>query len=197
MPPMRSSAAAILAWAGGALFTAKILVSPFASAKRPWEIAEHGAARRLPVELTMANDLPARLAQPLRAHIAYRNDPLMLLYLLDEHASPPEPPGMWISGGGRADIIVRTDNPVHHLAMTASSPIRTILTISAGAATSTIPIVPGKTVAFELPVAGVRGLNSYEYLLSAQSSEGFIPHLQDPSETDPRNLGVLLNFRAE
>jgi hypothetical protein len=197
MPPIESSAAALAAWAGGALFTAKILLNPFVMAKNTWEIAERGAARRLPVELTMANDLPARLAQPLRAHIPYRNDPMMLLYFLDRHAFPPEPPGMWVSGAGRADIIVRTDNPIHHLAFTAVSPIRTTLTISAGAGTSTISLVPEKTVAFELPVSGVRGFNSYEYLLSAQSSGGFIPHVRDPLSTDVRNLGVLLNFRAE
>jgi hypothetical protein len=196
MPPIQSSFPALIAWAGGALFTAKILLNPFVMAKNTWEIVEHGVARRLPVELTMANDLPARLAQPLRAHIPYRNDPLMLLYFLDEHAYPPEQPGMWVSGAGRADIIVRTDDPIHHLAFTAVSPIRTILTISAGAGTSTIALVQGKSVAFELPVSGVRGFNSYEYLLSVQSSEGFIPHLRDPVSVDFRNLGVLLNFRA-
>jgi hypothetical protein len=196
MPPIRSTAPALIAWAGGALFTAKILLNPFVMAKSSWEIAEHGAARQLPVELTMANDLPAMLAQPLRGHIPYRNDPLMLLYFLDAHAFPPEPPGMWVSGTGRSDIIVRTENPIHRLAFTAVSPIRTTLTISAGAAVSTIALVPDKTVNFDLPVSGVRGFNSYECLLSAQSSEGFIPHLRDPGSTDVRNLGVLLNFRA-
>ena len=101
---------ALIAWAGGALFTAKMLINPFVAAKNTWEIAEHGFARRLPVELTMANDLPVRLAQPLRAHIPYGHDPDVLLYFLDQHAFPPEPPGMWVSGDGRADIIVRSDN---------------------------------------------------------------------------------------
>lgn len=197
MPPMRSSVPALMAWAGGALFTAKILLNPFVMAKNTWEIAEHGAARRLPVELTMANDLPARLAQPLRAPIAYRNDPFMLLYFLDGHAYPPEPPGLWVSGAGRADIIVRTEDPIHRLAFTAVSPIRTTLTISAGAGTSTIRLDPDQPVAFELTVSGVRGFRSYEYLLSARSSDAFIPHLRDPASTDMRNLGVLLNFHAE
>ena len=103
---------------------------------------------------------------------------------------------MWIAGDGRADVIVRSENPIHHLAVTAESPIGTILTISAGAGASKIPIVPGKSIAFDVPASGVRGLNSYAYLLSAQSSEGFTPHLQDPRSGDNRNLGVLINFRA-
>jgi hypothetical protein len=196
LPPASSMRPALLAWIGGALFTAKILVNPFVSAKNTWEIAEHGAARRLPVELTMANDLPLRLAQPLRGRIPYGHDPTVLLYFLDRHAFPPEPPGMWIAGDGRADVIVRSENPIHHLAVTAESPIGTILTISAGAAASKIPIVPGKSIAFDVPASGVRGLNSYAYLLSAQSSEGFTPHVQDPHSGDNRNLGVLINFRA-
>ena len=196
MPPMQSSAAGIVAWVGGALFTAKILINPFVIAKNTWELSEHGVARRLPVELTMVADLPVMLAQPLRALIHYRNDPLMELSFLDNHAFPPEPDGMWVSGGGRADIIVKTEEPVHHFAITASSPIRTTLTISAGAGTVRINIEPGKPMSFQLPASTVRGNQAYECLLSAQSSDGFIPHLRDGSN-DGRNLGVLLNFRAE
>jgi hypothetical protein len=124
----------------------------------------------------------------------------MLLYFLDLHAWPPEPPkpyGMWVSGAGRADIIIRTENQMHRLAFTATSPIRTVLTISAGAGTSTITVEPDKPIDFSIPVSGVRGLESYAYLLSAQSSDGFIPRLRDPNSTDPRNLGVRLVFKAE
>jgi hypothetical protein len=204
LPPLETSAAGIIAWLGGALFTAKILVTPFDAAKRTWEIAEHGAARRLPVELTMVQDLPAMLAQPPRGLIHYRNDPLMELTFLDAHAWPPDCDqrtgqcvGMWISGAGRADIIVKTEEPVRRFAMTARSPIPTTLTISAGAGRTVVPLVPDKEVSFELPASGVRGYESYECLLSAQSSDGFIPHLNDPASSDGRNLGVLLNFRAE
>jgi hypothetical protein len=39
-------------------------------------------------------------------------------------------------------------------------------------------------------------LQSYAYLLTARSSEGFIPHLQDPNSPDFRNLGALMRFHA-
>jgi hypothetical protein len=206
MPPLASSVPALIAWAGGALFTAKILISPFVAAKNTWEIAEHGFARRLPVELTMANDLPVRLAQPLRAHIPYGHDPDVLLYFLDQHAFPPEPVGkapdgttiygMWVAGGGRADVIVRSDNPLDHLAVTAESPIVTTFTASAGSSSRSVKIVAGKPVTFDLPVSGVRGLNSYAYLLSVQSSDGFVPQVRTPGSADGRNLGVLMRFQA-
>ena len=196
MPPVGSWAPALLAWAGGALFAAKILFNPFVSAKFTWEITERGPARRLPVELTMANDRPVRLAQPIRAHIPYRRDPLMLLYFLDVHAFPPEPDGMWIAGGGRADIIVRTVNRLDHFTMTASSPISTRLTVSAGADSRTVVLFPEKRVTFDLPASGTKGFRSYMYLMSAQSSDGFVPRLRDPNSHDDRNLGVQVVFQA-
>ncbi len=194
----------LLAFAGGALFTAKILVNPFVSAKNTWEIAERGFARRLPVELTMANDLPVMLAQPPRGHIPYRNGREVLLYFLDSHASPPEPVGtspegstlwgMWVSGSGRADIIVRADYPIEAIRVDAESLIPTVLTLRMGSSSVSMPIVPKKPVSFTVPASGVRGWKDFDYLLSARSSEGFIPRLMVPGSTDSRNLGALVRF---
>ena len=54
-PPLTSTAPALLAWLGGALFTAKMLMNPFVAAKSPYLTTERGFARWLPVEVTMAN----------------------------------------------------------------------------------------------------------------------------------------------
>jgi hypothetical protein len=195
-PPLPNLMAPMIAWVGGALFTAHMVVNPFIAAKFTYLMTERGAARRLPVELTMAGDLPVVLAQPLRARIPYRNDPLMLLYFLDQNAFPPEPTGMWIAGGRRADIIVRTEDPMDHLQVTAESPIRTTLTVSLGAKSVTVSIIPNTPVNFSVPARGARAQQSYAYLLSATSSDGFTPHLKDPSSADYRNLGALMRFAA-
>jgi hypothetical protein len=194
-PPLTSVSAPLVAWAVGALFTAKMVINPFVAAKFTYQAPARGAVRGLPVELTMANDLPIRL-DPSRSRIPYAHDPTVFLYFLDDNAFTPEPAGMWISGSGRADILVRSENRLHHLAVTAMSPIRTVLTVSAGGSTTSVRLMPGKAVVFDLPTHGVRGLQSYAYLLSARSSEGFIPQLQDPKSTDPRNLGALIRFSA-
>ena len=199
-PPLASMAPAILAWIGGALFTAQMVMNPFVIAKNPDRATQRGAARRLPVELTMANDLPVAL-DVSRAHVLYEQNPIVLLYFLDERAYlpdrvPVEPRVVWVSGSGRSDIIVRTEGPLDHLKMTAESPIRTIFTVSAGGPVSRIPIIPGQVAAFDVPTSGVRGLRSYEYLLSVQSSEGFTAHLRTPSSDDMRNLGVMIRFTA-
>lgn len=196
MPPRRTALAGGLAWAGGALFMAKILVNPFAAAKYPYLATERGLVRRLPVELTMVNDLPIML-DPSRSRIPYGHQPTMLLYFLDQNAFPPEPPGMWVSGAGRADIIVRTSDPIDHLDVSAESPIRTILTLSMGAGSTAVTLAPGKVSTFAVPAgSSVRYLQSHAYLMSVRSSEGFVPHLQNSGSGDYRNLGALMRFSA-
>src|SRR5580765_6426577 len=199
MPPMASSAPAILAWIGGALFTAKLLVNPFVAAKSPYLATERGFARYLPVEVTMANDLPVALIEGPRAH-SWFND--VLLYFLDEHAYPPEVidaeghAGVWIAGDGRADMIMRSDWRIDHLRMTVESRVPTVFIVSAGAAEMRVPLTPDKPVTFDLPASGVRDATSHAYLLSARSTEGFTEHLRNPESTDYRNLGVLMRFTA-
>jgi hypothetical protein len=197
-PPLASMAAPMIAWIGGALFTAHMVINPFVAAKFTYLMYERGAARFLPVELSMANDLPVMLAGPARARIPYGHDPTMLLYFLDQNAFPPEPPGMWVSGGRRADVVLRTDDPIDHLAVSADSPIRTVLTVSIGADAFSVTLTPGTVATFDLPARGVRARESYAYLLSARSSEGFVPALLDPraSPRDYRNLGALVRFSA-
>jgi hypothetical protein len=194
-PPLASVSAPLAAWAVGALFTAKMVVNPFVAAKFTYQAPQRGAVRWLPVELTMANDLPIRLDSS-RGRIPYAYNPTVFLYFLDNNAYTPEPPGMWISGSGRADILIRSDWPLDHLAVTATSPIRTVLTISAGGSSTSVPLSPGANASINVPTYGARGLQSYAYLLSAQSSQAFIPHLQDPASQDFRNLGALVRFTA-
>jgi hypothetical protein len=194
VPRLGSVAPGVIAWIIGGLFTAKMLMNPFVAAKYTYLTAEKGPLRRLPVELAMANDLPIML-DASRSRIPYGN-PRMLLYFLDQNASPPEPAGMWVSGSGRADIIVRSAQPIAHLAVEAESPIRTILTVSMGSEPITVPIEPGKVVSFQVPASGVRDFQSYAYLLQARSSEGFVPRLMDPQSRDYRNLGAQLRFAA-
>lgn len=205
MPPGISIAPGVLAWIGGALFTAKILVNPFWAAKYTYLITEKGAARRLPVELTMANDLPVQLAQPLRGNVQYRLDPGVKLCFLDQNAWPPEPSGvaadgtlihsMWISGSGRADILVRAAWPLQALDVELESPIRTVVTISAGEGTITVPLEPNVVQSFRLKTSSARGYQDYNQLLTVRSSEGFVPHLLEPANNDYRNLSAKLRFR--
>jgi hypothetical protein len=173
-------------------------VNPFVAAKFTYATTERGFARQLPVEVTMANDLPIMLdAQRTRIWFAD-----VLLYFLDRHAyipevvEPPDSKGIWIAGDGRADILVRSEWPIDHLTVIAETHIPTTFIVSMGRSQSRIPMLPGKPVTFDVAASGARGLNSYAYLLSARSTEAFIPHLLDPGSDDYRNLGVMMRFKA-
>ena len=198
-PPLTSTAPAVLAWLGGALFTAKMLVNPFVAAKAPYLTTERGFARYLPVEVTMANDLPIVLIEGPRAHSWFNG---VLLYFLDEHAYPPEVidpaghTGVWIAGDGRADMVMRSDWPIGRLQITVESRVPTTFVVSAGSTQTRIPLLPDKAVTFDVPASGVRDVRSYAYLLSARSTEGFTEHLRNPASKDDRNLGVLMRFTA-
>lgn len=194
-PPGGTLTPGLIAWVGGALFTAKMLVNPFIAAKYPYLTVEKGPARRLPVEVTMANDLPVRLAQPLRARVQYRTDPGVLLYHLDQNSWPPEPNGMWISGSGRSEIIVRAAFPIQYMQFEAESPVPTIITISLGSTPVRVALQPRKIAYFNVPASGRRGFGDFNYLMVAQSTEGFVPHLLEPANLDYRNLGAQLRFR--
>jgi hypothetical protein len=135
------------------------------------------------------------LAQPLRGRVQYGHDPFLLLYFLDQHAFPPESSGMWVSGSGRAEIIVRSVDPMDYLAVEAVSPIRTVLTVSMGAGEIRMDLEPGRPVRFDVPAAGVPGNTGYAYLMAVHSSEGFVPHARDPQSSDYRNLSAQLRFR--
>ena len=195
LPPGGGLTPGLVAWIGGALFTAKMLVNPFVAAKYPYLTVEKGPARRLPIELTMANDLPVRLAQPLRARVQYRTDPGVLLYHMDQNSWPPEPNGMWISGSGRSEIIVRAAFPIEYMQFEAESPVPTVITLSLGSTPVRVALQPRQTAYFNVPASGVRGFGDFDYLLVTHSTEGFVPHLLEPANMDYRNLGAQLRFR--
>ena len=197
-PPMASSAPALLAWIGGALFTAKLLVNPFVAAKSP--IWPRNADSRAAAGRNHDGQRPAdRSGRGPRAH-SWFND--VLLYFLDEHAYPPEVidgaghTGVWVAGDGRADIIMRSDWPIDHLQMTVESRVPTVFIVSAGAGQMRVPLTPDKPVTFDLPTSGVRDFTSYAYLLSRALDRGFTEHLRNPESKDYRNLGVLMRFTA-
>jgi hypothetical protein len=196
-PRLQSMRPALLAWAGGALFMAPILVNPFIGARDTWRNAERGLFRLLPVELTMINDLPVMLYSS-RARVPYGENDALLLYFLDQNAFVPEPAGIWVAGRARAEIIVRSGRPITHLALTLESPRANSVSVRIGGATTRVDLKPGVPAEVVIEPRGVYSRRSYAYLLSLASRDGFVPRLDDPKSDDGRHLGVLIKtLRAE
>jgi hypothetical protein len=195
VPPLQGHWPAITAWLGGSLFTAQILMNPFVSAKQPYLAVERGAFRLLPVELTMVLDLPIRLDAP-RARIVYGENPTMQLYFLDHNASLPEPPGIWIYGNRRADIIVRTPMELETITVTARSAVATMVSVEIGSGEGQIALEPDVSGAVTVRPGGIYSRKSWAYLMQVTTSDGFVPRLTEPGSNDGRFLGAAISLTA-
>lgn len=153
-PPIRSVAPGLLAWAGGALFAGHLLLNPFISSAWPWTIGWAKPLRIFPVELTMPNDLPIML-DPIRSKIRYNSPPGFTMRLLDEYASGPEGEGIWIRGGARGDVFLRSAVEVPALKMTITSLIENTVTVRAGGPKVTVELAANTPVTVEIGRAHV------------------------------------------
>ena len=192
-PPLLTVVPVVVAWLGGALFTAHILVNPFVAAKQPYLSVERGVLRALPVELTMVNDLPIAL-DSVRNRIRHGADRELLLYLLDHNAYVPEAPGIWVAGRSRADIIVRSGPRLALATVSLTSPVANRVTVSLGGGEETVELEPGVTREVTLEPDGVYARRSWAYLLSVRTSNGFVPRLVETGSRDSRYLGVVLQL---
>ena len=153
LPPLESLLVPLAVWAGGAIFTAQLVLNPYYTAKYPYWNIDHGAVRALPVELTMVNDLPIML-DVTRAPIRLQGDPPLTLYLLDRNSFAPEPAGLWVKGRRRADIVIRSTQPLASVRVTVSSPIANRARVRFDGRGTTVDLVPGTPVDVVIPTGG-------------------------------------------
>ena len=191
-PRIASFGPVAVAWIGGGLFTAHVVMNPFVSAKQPYLGVEGGLLRALPVELTMVNDLPINRDVP-RARVEY-GDPAVLLFYLDRNAYRPEPPGIWIAAERRADIIVRSGPPIAEATVRLLSRVANAVEVNLGGATRHVELAPGIPREVTLRPEGVYSRRGWAYLLSVRSETGFVPRLVEPDSRDGRYLGVALQM---
>ena len=196
LPPVQSLAVPLVAWAGGALFTAQLVLNPYYTARFPYYNLDHGAVRMLPIELTLVNDLPVMLDRN-RVQIQYGSDPVLSLYLLDRNAYAPEPAGLWFAGRRRADVIVRTTEELAAMKVRVSTPIEIDVEVSFAGEGTTLQMKPGEPVevTFTDP-AGVYAQRGYGYVLTVRPGDGLVPKNHDPATKDKRFLGALLQLQG-
>ena len=195
-PPLTSLVAPMLAGLGGMLFVVQILINPFIAAKQPYLSVERGLLRVLPVELTMVNDLPI-MNDARRSRVPYGRDPQLLLYYLDHNAYLPESFGIWVTGGRRADVIVRTNHrPFEQVEVTLLSRVANTVTVELGGDRRDVDISANTRTSVTLVPRGVYSRRSWAYLLSVTAREGFIPRLVEPGSRDGRYLGVAVTLDA-
>jgi hypothetical protein len=212
MPPMATLAPAAVALAVGAAFTAKVVFNPFWSSFNPGEHPKRGPLRLLPIELTMLNDLP--LASN-RDRWRQRLKEGMLAYFPDDNAYTPEGDSFWLRGGRRADVILRAPlldlgggrwagRQIARLQVDVVNGAKpNDLSIDTGRQSQSVSMTPGerRRVTLEMP-DGVpyrpyETPTSYVYVVSFETSDGFVPFLETPPSGDARFLGAQVTLTPE
>ena len=193
-PRFASMAPSIVAWVGGALFTAHIVMNPFVAAKQPYLNTERGLLRALPVELTMVDDLPIALNRR-RHRINYRSDPALLVSLLDRNVYDSGSPDLWVAGNARTDIVVRSGECLSSLEVMLRSPVANEVEVHFGGDTARADLNPGVETRVSLEPSGIYVRGRWVYLLSIRTSSGFIPNLRVPGMGDERFLGAVVTLQ--
>ncbi len=214
-PALTSVGPAILAMGVSAVFTAQLLLNPFHASVNPDEHPKRGPYRMLPVELSLANDLPINIRMH-RVRRPLSGTPPMSGYFLDDNAFDLEGERFWVRGAARADLIVRApaqperrgDEEVWRSMSLRqlqvdleAGPVANTVTIRSGAETAVVALQPGeqRSVLLRMP----RGLpykpmpanpTNYMYSISIASASSFIPLFDQPGASDHRVLGVFVRL---
>lgn len=196
LPPLTRWWLAAVPWAVGGLFTAQMVLNPFATSHHPGDYASHGPLRMLPVELTMVNDLPINTdASNVRIWFGDNpgmKDPGFQIYFLDDNAYDREQDkSFWVKGESRAEFLVKTDRPMKRLVLTLSAgPIPTTVTASVAGHRQEAVVRESQQLSFTLDRGFWYEARAFVWVVSISSSTGFAPIFHDEGSKDTRYLGV-------
>jgi hypothetical protein len=189
---------AMVPWAVGALFTAPLILNPFAISSQPGNHSKSGPFRWLPPELTLVYDWPIN-NQTDRVRIWYgdnppdHRDPGFQIYFFDDNAYRDAEKTFWVRGESEAELLIKTDRPMKKLVLTLSAgpePVSSVARL--GRRSQRVSLQPDQpqTITFDLgdgyPYQGQWPV----WVVSISADRGFVPIFTDPSSTDTRFLGV-------
>jgi hypothetical protein len=206
--------APLAAAVGGIVFIGHILISPISTSQKPAYYSETPVLRLLPVEYTMLNDLPINTESERRRVPWYRKaddgeEIAFFLYHLD-HASflKTRSAGgeqrLWIKGGRRAELVIRTAKRLKTITVRVTNINRTNdvgISVQGGSKRMRMAPREKKTLVFRAvsPFAYYYMTKepSYIYTVVAETGVGLTPRTQPGGENDWRYLGAMLEFQVE
>jgi hypothetical protein len=195
LPPLGRTWTAIIPWLVGGLFTAQLVLNPFATSFHPGDYASHGPLRWLPVERTLVNDLP------INTDVAKRmvwfgdnpvlHDPGFQIYFLDDNAyGREEDRSFWVKGESRAEFLIKTDRPMKRLILNLSpGPLDTTVNASVDGRSQEVAVRDAQQISFTLAPGFWYQARAYVWVVSISSSTGFVPIFHG-ADKDTRFLGV-------
>ncbi len=206
LPPLSRTVVAVVPWAIGGLFTAQLVLNPFAVSFHPGDPAKHGPLRWLPVELTMVNDLPVNTEGPGKVLVWFgdnpgEGDPGFQIYFLDDNAYGREPDkSFWVKGESRAEFLIKyapaspekvdPSRPLKQLVLTLSpGPLDTVVRAAVNGRTRELTVTQPERLTFNLGRGFWYQARAYVWVVSISSSTGFVPIFHG-ADRDARFLGV-------
>lgn len=199
LPPIQSLGVAFAPWLIGSLFVAPMVLNPFVASFHSEDNAKSGPLRRLPVELTLVNDLPVN-NEPQHARLWFgdigKSDPGFLVYFLDDNAYDRDSDkSFWTRGGAQAEFIIKTDKPIRRATFTLTAgPVATDVRVTIGRRSEDVHLEPGESrdVTFSMPpgLPYEKEVQALVWTASVFSSAGFTPIFFDAQSSDSRYLGV-------
>jgi hypothetical protein len=198
IPPVRRIGVALVPWIAGSLFTAPLVLNPFASSFRPGDYAKSGPVRLFPVELTTVYAWPINTETP-RVRVWFgdnpgQHDPGFQIYFFDDNAYQKEADekSFWVKGESRAEFLIKTDRPMKRLVLTLTSGAApTEVTAKVAGKSHTVALRAGDTqqIFFALGEGFPYQGRWPVWFASISSSGGFIPIFHGGTD-DVRFLGV-------
>jgi hypothetical protein len=191
IPPISRPLVAMVPWAVGALFTAPLILNPFAASFQPGNHAKSGPFRWLPAELTLVENWPIN-NQTDRVRVRYGENPWFQIYFLDDNAYRDADGTFWVRGESEAEFLIKIDRPMKKVVLRVSAGPEPVSSIaSLGRRKQRIALQPGEeqTISFDLDEGYPYQGQWPVWVVSVSASRGFVPIFYEPS-TDTRFLGV-------
>lgn len=206
LPPLTRPSVAVIPWLVGGLFTAPLVLNPFATSFHPGDPAKHGPLRWLPVELTMVNDLPVNTEGAAKVLVWFgdnpgEGDPGFQIYFLDDNAYGREPDkSFWVKGQSKAEFLIKyapaspdavdPARPLKQLVLTLSpGPLDTVVRATVNGRSRDINLSESQHLTFTLDRGFWYQARAYVWVVSVSSSTGFVP-IFSGADHDTRYLGV-------
>ena len=197
IPPVTRPFIAMVPWAAGALFTAPLVLNPFATSSQPGNHTKAGPFRWLPPELTLVYDWPIN-TQTDRVRIWFgdnppeRRDPGFQIYFFDDNAYLDADKTFWVRGESKAEFLVKTDRPMKKLVLTMTAgPVPVTSVARLGRQSQRVSLQPGdvQQISFDLGDGYPYQGHWPVWVASITADRGFVPIFYEES-TDARFLGV-------
>ncbi len=201
LPAGASLLAAAASWVVWGLFLSHVVLAPFTSSLQPSRHTKSMPFTALPTELTILHNLPFNTNRNTR-RVQMQEQPTYLLYFLDDNTwlreGRGELLGFWVKGGRRAELVVRTTEPIETIRLRVRNRGKpNDVTVRHAGSLERRRIEPNQAIDIELDTGwAVEYLGTSLYLVSIASEASTIPLFDTPGSPDHRNLGVFVQLEV-